>query len=93
MKTILWITDGKKWGWDNKYWRLSKLLPQFRHFRIDRHLVHRTKMRQYVKWLKPDIIVCFPTHFIHTLEGVKNVIAYIPGIRHLELSEALLKDE
>lgn len=82
---VLWIADGKNWGWDIRAHAVSALLPQYRH-KIT-YGAFRTLEEVIIEMIEfnPDIVVCNPI----------TLVPYLPFIERTAIvltSERLVDD-
>jgi len=79
---ILWMIDGKGWGWDHRASYLEMLLPNYEHIKI--YAGSKLSDEDYARLiatLKPDIVVCPHPAGFRFFEKFDNVISILSGPR------------
>lgn len=91
-KKILWIVDGKGWGWDTKARELSKRLPTFAHQIVNPTLAcfeDLTVFKEDILKEGFDVIVCFAVTLVNFFAGEEfpPVITSLTSSRIIDLKE------
>jgi hypothetical protein len=86
---VIWIVDGKDWGWDIRARNLIPLLPDYRHKVIHGNQRIMEQIFTDIIAYEPDIIVCNPIVLMPFIPYLERTVFVLTSQRLLnQLEEA-----